>query len=307
MTFKFAIGTLLTGLVMAGCAAPAAQESLAPPPRATPSVRPSASGTPPSVAPTPTATFGPTAAPAQSLAFEAPDGFLPPNSLVTVVVDQLQLRTEPGLAASVQGTAVRGERFSVAAYFGPVVRDGLDWYKLRPATVGDLDAWAAAGSGEDRYLEVVAPICPAGPDLATLINEIPNDWDRLACFGDRSLTLEGTYGCGGCGGTTPGDFEPLWLAYPMNFTFLWADFQARLGPLEMRVAPESGLELPEPGSILRVTGRFNDPVSSTCSMSWFEGEQANPVDPRTAELFCRERFVLDAFEVFGTDPNWPGF
>ena len=153
---------------------------------------------------------------APTLAFEAPDGILPPGSIVTVVVDQLQLRDEPGLAGAVQGTAYRGERFSVAGWFGPVVRDGLDWYRLGPATVGDIDAWAAAGSGADRYLEVVPPSCPSGdPDLATLIN-MASDWDRLACFGDRSLSFDATFGCGPCDGVIPGEFEPFWLAYPLS-------------------------------------------------------------------------------------------
>ena len=284
------VSTLLLATV--GCAAPAAQESQLPSATATPSGRPSASDTPPSVAPIPTS----------SLAFEPPDGFLPPNSLVRVVVDQLQLRTGPGLAASVQGTALRGERFSVAAYFGPVVRDGVDWYRLGPAIGGDLDAWAAAGSGEDRYLEVVPPDCPSGdPALATLIN-MASDWDRLACSGDRSLSLEGTLGCGVCDGTMGGDFEPFWLAYPRVGLFLWDDFQAGVGPLTVRTPPD--FEIPALGSIVRVSGHYSDPASTTCTMSTFEGEQATAVDSRTAELYCREQFVLDTVEVIGTDPAY---
>ena len=294
---------LCAAVLVAGCAAPAAEQSQTP--SSTSPAAGSASPTPATASPTPSPTSEPTAAPTPSLAFGAPEGFLPPNSIVEVVVDQLLLRDEPGLGAPVEGTALKGERFSAAGWFGPVRRDGLDWYRLGPATVGDLDAWAAAGSGADRYLELAPSDCPtAEPDLATVIS-MANDWDRLACFADRSLTLEGTYGCGGCGGTTVGDFEPRWLAFPMNFNLLWSDFEARSGYLELRVAPDSGLELPANGSIVRVTGHFNDPASTTCSMSTFDGEQAMLVDSRTAELFCRERFVLDAFEVIGTDPNFP--
>lgn len=306
MTFNFAIGTLMTGLVMAGCSAPAAQESQIPSESAaaTPSVPASATGTPSSAALTPTAPSDPTATPAPPLAFEAPDGFLPPNSIVTVVVDQLQLRTEPGLAASVQGTALRGERFSLAGWFGPETRDGLDWYRLGPATVGDLDAWAAAGAGEDRYLELVPPSCPSGnPGLETLIN-MASAWDRLACFGDRSLSLEGTFGCGICDGVMPGDFSPFWLTYPISASFLWADFQAGVGPLVVHADPDSGVELPAVGSIVRVTGHFSDPASTTCTISTFDGGRAVAVDPRTAELYCRENFVLDTVEVIGTDPAY---
>jgi hypothetical protein len=124
-------------------------------------------------------------------------------------------------------------------------------------------------------------------------------------FGDRSLTFEGTFGCNGCGGMTRGDYEPGWLAYPMNFDWLFPDYQSNTGYLELRFAPDSDLERPEQGSIVRVTGHFNDPASSTCTMSTFDGERAVSVDPRTAELLCRERFVVDAYEVIGNDPHFP--
>jgi hypothetical protein len=236
---------------------------------------------------------------------------LPPNSIVVVAVDGLQLRAEPGLSAAVTGAAVAGDQFKVQGWFGPVEVDGLDWYRLGPATAGDLDAWAAAGSGADRYLEVVPPSCPVDPDFTTLLN-MASEWDRLACFGDRSWTLEGTFSCGVCDGTMAGDFEPFWLAWPLGGSFLWAeyptgtgpDYQAGIGPLVMRTPEDSGVELPVPGSIVRVTGHFSDPASTTCTVVTFIGEQATPVDQRTAELYCREQFVVDALEVIGTDPNY---
>jgi len=292
-------------LVCVGCAAPASHQSQVPSVSAAASDTASLSASPAASTPTPTlapSTSEPTAAP--TLAFEAPDGFLPPNSIVEVVVDQLQLRDEPGLAGPVEGMASRGDHFSVAGWFGPVTRDGLDWYRLGPATVGDLDAWAAAGSGADRYLELVPPDCPsAEPELATLV-DMASDWDRLACFGDRQLTIEGTYGCYQCGGTTGGDFEPMWLAFPMTFDLLWVDYPADAGLLELRFNP-NGPVRPAKGSIARVTGHYSDPASATCSMSTFDGEQATAVDPITAELYCRERFVVEAIEVIGTDPDFP--
>ena len=240
---------------------------------------------------------------APSVAFEAPDDILPPASIVVVSVDTLQIRAEPGLAAAVVGTASEGDRFYVLYVFGPVVADGLAWYRL--TTAGDSVLWAAAGSGDDRYLEIVPPDCPAAdPDLATLTDML-NDWDRLACFGDRQLTIEGTYGCpGGCGGTTAGDFDPGWLAFPTTFHFLWVDHPADPRSLELHFSPDFSVP-PAEGSIVRVTGHFSDPASTTCTMSTFDGEQAIAVDPRTAELYCREQFVVDAFEVIGSDPDFP--
>jgi hypothetical protein len=245
------------------------------------------------------ATTEPSATPV-TLAFEPPDDILPPNSIVMVVVDELQLRGGPGLDAGVVGAARAGSRFFVLDVFGPVVADGLDWYRL--TTAGDSVLWAAAGSGADRFLEVVPPDCPAEPALANLINML-NEWDRLACFGDHPLTFDGTYGCPiGCGGTTPGVFEPMWLAFPSSLHLLGLEFPTSPGYLEMRVAPDSELEIPMEGSIVRVTGHFSDPASASCKMTF---DDAMAVDPRTAELRCRERFVVDAFEVIGTDPDAP--
>ncbi len=224
---------------------------------------------------------------------------LPPGSLVVVIVDALQLRAEPGLNAPVVATVSAGALFSVHA-LGPVMLDGLDWYRL--GTAGDSVLWAAAGSGGDRYLELVPPDCPAAdPDLATLSNM--TKWDRLACFGDRSLSVVGTYGrTRHAVGAQPGTYEPIWLAASEPADILWVEWG--IGPLALHVAPDSGLAFPPEGSIVRVTGHFNDPASATCVVSAFDGEQVMALDPRTADLYCRERLVVDAFEVIGTDPNF---
>ena len=298
-TIGRALGITTVILLGVACASPAAEQSQAASASPTSPSAPTVRATPT----TPSLTFEPTAAAASTIGYEAPDGFLPPNSIVQVVVDRLQLRDEPGLAGPVEGFATKGDRFSVAGWFGPVRRDGLDWYRLGPAIGGDLDAWAAAGSGADTYLEVVQLECPdVDSDLSVLISM--NEWDGLSCFGGRSLTLEGTFSCGVCDGTMPGDFAPAWLAHPLFGHFLWADFQAGEGPLRAYIPPDSGIEMATFGSIVRATGHFSDPVSTTCTMSTFDGERAAAVDQRTAELYCRERFVLESLEVIGTDPNY---
>ena len=261
------------------------------------SVSPSASPTD-EVSPSPTPAE-PSATPAPPV-FEAPDDVLPPGSAVDVIVDGLQIRAGPGLDARVVFAAPAGSRFY--ASIGPITVDGLDWYRL--ATMGDSVLWAAIGSGSERYLEVVTPDCPpADPDLATVI-AMPNDWDRLACFGDQPLSFTGTYGCGGCGGTEAGTFEPFWLAGPVHAQFLWVEWGIG-GILALHIAPDSGLAFPPEGSIVRTTGHFNDPASTTCVVSMSDGEQVRALDPRTADLYCRERFVVDAFEITGTDPAYP--
>lgn len=121
MTFKIAIGAFLISLVMAGCAAPAAQETPASNTAATASVHASAVGTPNSAAPTPTAPSDPTAPPAPPLAFESPDGFLPPNSLAVVLVEALHIREAAGLDGRIVTTAAAGEVVYVSGPTGRVV------------------------------------------------------------------------------------------------------------------------------------------------------------------------------------------
>jgi hypothetical protein len=289
---------LAIALVGTGCAAPAAQESQVP--SDTPAVTPSASVSATAM-PTQSATPEPSATPAPSLGYEAPEGILPPGSRVVVVVDLLQLRGEPGLDRPVVGTAPLGAEY-FAIFPGPMLVDGISWARLL-ALEGGFSAWAASGSGADRYLELVPPECPpADPDLETLTT-MP-EWDLLACFGNRPLTVEGTYGCppdgGGCGGISYGSFEPGWLAGPYVTNPLWVEYPGNA--VELHIPPESGITLPDKGSIVRVTGHFSDPASTSCSIT-----SGDPllVDATTAELYCRESFVVEAFEVIGTDPDFP--
>ncbi len=251
--------------------------------------------------PTPTASAEPTGTPAPSLGYVAPEGILPPGSRVVVVVDALQLRGEPGLDGSVLATASAGAEY-FAIFPGPMEIDGISWTRLI-ALEGGFSAWAASGSGTDRYLELVPPDCPsADPDLATLVAML--EWDRLACFGNRSLTVEGTYGCppaGGCGGLSYGSFEPGWLAGPYVTNPLWVEYPTS-SVVELRFAPDSGITPPDQGSVVRVTGHFSDPASASCRIA--TGDPI-AVDAMTAELYCRERFVVDAIEVLGTDPAYP--
>jgi len=51
-------------------------------------------------------------------------------------------------------------------------------------------------------------------------------------------------------------------------------------------------------------GHFNDPASTTCVISGL-GYQGAESPPGTAELYCREQFVVDGYEVIGTDPDFP--
>jgi hypothetical protein len=40
-------------------------------------------------------------------------------------------------------------------------------------------------------------------------------------------------------------------------------------------------------------------------MSELVGEELVAIDARTAVLYCRERLVVDSYEVLGIDPSFP--
>lgn len=245
-------------------------------------------------------TLEPTATPVPTPGFEAPAGILPPNSRVVVVVDALQVRDQPGLNAAVVDTLPAGTVVELAlGYTDPVVVDGIDWYHV--VYNSDLGGSVAVGVGADRYLELVPARCEDGdPDLAALMRITA--WERLACFGDPVLTVTGTYGCPVCGIAYPrGGYEPAWLANPDTLAYIgWPDV------ITLHVRPDAGLNFPPNASIMRVTGHFSDPASSTCVIRpTIDGSAIGAeVDPVIAELWCREQFVVDAYEIVGSDPDF---
>lgn len=238
-----------------------------------------------------------TSAPPSTPGFEAPAGILPPNSRATVTLEGLRVRDAPGLEAGVRDTLAAGTVVEIVGTWGPIPVDGIDWYWVVPDV--SLAGYAAVASGGDRYLELLPPRCQEGePDLPALLAITP--WERLACFGDRSITVTGTYGCPVCGAEPfPGTYEPSWLASPLNLYYIgWPN------AITLHFPPAAGLDAPPNASVVRVTGHFSDRASTTCVIRDPPGQYGAPVNPVSAELWCREQFVLDAYEITGTDPDF---
>ena len=287
-----------------------------------PSAGPSASAAPStsaSVAPSVNASAseapGPSA-PAPLVA--APQGRIPSGSVVRVVTDGLRMREEPSTESTLVADLPVDELLVVGyapqrSDWGPVSAGGFAWYPVIRTATSELPplhemvggsselGWVAAGDEAEPYIQLVEPRCPARPvNLATIEAMLP--WEQLACFGSEQITLEGTYGCGACGGIFPGTFEPSWLAHPMNFDLLSTDTTTRLGPFGLRFPP-GGPAAPAAGQIVRVVGHFDDPAAAGCAVS--PGEPPVPIDPQAAGLYCREQFVVESIEVIGPDPEWP--
>jgi hypothetical protein len=246
-----------------------------------------------------------------------PTDVLPPGAAARVAVDVLRIRESPATDARLLDQLSEGQLVLIgpaAVPDGPVSGGGFAWYPVQ--RLGDLTelpalpeglptdgvvGWAAAGDAEVAYLELVPERCPARPaSLATVAAMLP--WERLACFGSESLALEGVMGCPGCGGAAAGTFEPAWLASPTAGVPISVDPATRIGPLAGLLKPD-GPALPANGSIVRVTAHFDDPAATGCVVA--PGDPPEPIDSRTAVLFCRERLVVDTLEVTGSDPDFP--
>ena len=309
-------GETAEGSPGAGSPSPTATTSGAASPSAEASASPTAGASG-----TPAASAGPTPVVAD------PEGILPVGSIVEVVADGLRLRDAPSTDAAVVATVGAGEVLYLVTNpntLGPVEGDGYEWYigmhapgyRGWPNNLPGFDdpsgdqrvfGWFAAGNDAEPFVSLAPARCTDGEvTIQSLYGLTP--WERLACLGDRQLTIEGTFGCGGCGGLAPGTFEPEWLSHPINFNILgppWAEGHDASESLVLRVPPDVvQFDTVEAGSVLRVVGHFNDPISAECVIAPGEPGSEVPADDGAAEWFCREQFVVESWENIGTDPDY---
>ena len=71
-----------------------------------------------------------------------------------------------------------------------------------------------------------------------------------------------------------------------------------------RPSSPDGPERPEAASILRVTGHFDDAAAAGCTVAPGEPEPIELEAP-IGELYCRSHFVVEGYEVLGTDEDFP--
>jgi hypothetical protein len=245
-----------------------------------------------------------------------------PGIAATVLVP-LNVRETPTTTAKKMGSLAKGDVVYLLGY-GGIKAGGYTWFEagrikglhgglpalpawpLQASDWTDLTGWIAIGSASSPYIAALAPRCGDGAatDLALLSAMLPGE--ELACLGSAPLTLQGTFGCGGCGGAYPGTFTPAWLAEPLSGPFS-ADFSSQVGPLQLYFPP--GLTRPTEGSILRVHGHLDDSRAAKCKVAIPTSDSflAAPVAVRAADAqaWCREHVVVDSYEVLGADPSYP--
>ena len=205
--------------------------------------------------------------------------------------------------------------------YGPVASDGQPWYVVALANNLDPDGglpplpqypllpdadtdvgWVPGGDGATALIRPLEPRCPEVITFETLLGMLPAEW--LACF-DDPFVLEGTFGCGGCGGAGGPLFSPAWLANPFESDFRprWGD-QFEFKTVGLHFKP-SGPPKPVEGSVIRVTVHVDDPAAQRCTFTWALDEPAFEVPESTAINWCRQRLVVDAYEVIGMDEEFP--
>jgi hypothetical protein len=254
---------------------------------------------------------------------------IPPGAAIQVAVAELNLRVEPKKSAAKVETLKKGDVLITLPYdgmfwgMGPRQANGFAWYPVvklqvagpdgklpalptRPILLGTevVGGWVATNDGSDPYVRQLEPRCPLTVDLSNV--EAMLAAERLACF-EGSIVIEGTFGCGGCGGTSTLVGKPGWLADSFEYTFLSANPAEQVGPIAIHFPP-GGVAAPAEGSIIRATVHVDDPSSSKCTMSdaaLRRDDPARVLPAASVKLYCRERLVVESYESLGMDPRFP--
>ena len=274
---------------------------------------------------TPTPAPSPSASPSASAAevpplVTPPPGRFPPGSTVTVIVDAVRVRSLPSISAPVIGTLARGDAVTVVHDIEwplPVGQDGFLWYEVTTATDRGGTGWVAEADPQVGYYFALAPdacgeLQASNVTLARLIQS--GAWHRLACLGSTPVTVTGVIDFHCQGGTRGGTYEPAWMVD-------WCPSQT-LTPEETVVrsfAPEpsaatrgavpatldlvsapGGPSVQPRGTVVQVTGHFDDPAASGCVIeNTVYLDNGWDVWDGAALLLCREQFVVTSIEPIG--------
>jgi hypothetical protein len=235
-----------------------------------------------------------------------------------VEVSGLNVRAKPSTSGATFGKAAKGSVFVVRDW--PIQANGYAWYfgyetaiaagGAVPALPKSIDyatdgkaGWLAAGTATSPYLLPIGPRCPTTVNLANVESML--DSELLACFGSKAIVLQGTMGCGGCGGVSAGTESPDWLADPLAGGLMSVHAAIRLGPLAVHFAP-TGPPRPADGSIVKVTVHLNDPRATTCKITVTDDAGKDvAIDSTVALAWCNAKFVVDSLDILGTDPSFP--
>ncbi len=273
----------------------------------------------------PTVSPSVTAAPSASATRPAtsPHADLGPDIVVEVMTDDLRVRTAPGIGAgsiALEPFLDRGSTLLVTE--GPVEEDGYTW--VHAMTIegttqltepgDDVDqeliehGWIAVGGTDgEPWLTPYEPACPSVPsepaELVDLRTSEAFEAMVLACFGDEPISMEARiFGCPEVldiepptvcqfGDTGSPSWEPDWFAQSRAYLVAVDGAAGDEIALELHLDPQGTYpeEFPytEP---VEITGRFNHPAASTCTVSHY-------VQSDQPTAYCRTVFVVTRVEA----------
>ena len=234
------------------------------------------------------------------------------DKVVATAVDALTLRESPGLEGDVQWRLPEGTLGFVIA--GPVEVDGLAWYQLsgmglpyasgcitpEPGELLECPAWlgwmaAQAEDGTAYLASAAAPPCMEPPHTIVSLSEQQYTL-RLICFDSEPLTFRAWWpevpddpGQGGACAASETDVGWL-VCQNTNDNGLGAEASEPGGRFRVTLDPASGVEMPERGQWVELTGHFDDPAAGRCA----DVAEQMSSDPGVLEFECRLQFVLSA-------------
>jgi hypothetical protein len=238
------------------------------------------------------------------------------GSVVVPVVEGVTLREDPGTGGARIGILSAGSQNIVVE--GPVEADGFAWYRMAavglppasgcitPVVTNPLSCpvwygWAAAGNPADGSAWFVATAfdCPDPDTQTNAFLSLPYRMP-LVCYGSDEITFTAFYpelpddaGLGGaCADPSVGWLYCANLAYDQ----VWPTETYTGGAVQLFVDPASGVNLPDRGQWLRITGAYDHPDSADCARANQEGIGLYENDGQ-AVLACRSHLVVTAVEV----------
>lgn len=243
---------------------------------------------------------------------------LSPDMIATVVSPRLRVRSEPRVAADsmkFEPLLDVGDRLLILA--GPVVANDYAWYQVSAWRPGAPSmswpvGWVARGDHDgSAWIDPSLAPCPGQPvTMAAIVALVPEE--RIACFGDRPLTLRAYVSgaadsrpCSPAPGLACVD-GPVWLAGEGGWI---ADVDAAsrsggsIGSPRLGVAPEGavGANALSSAGMVDLDGAFDHPAADGCR-SGPAGAGTRPVPDAHARLWCRARFVVTGIRVDGSYP-----
>jgi hypothetical protein len=118
--------------------------------------------------------------------------------------------------------------------------------------------------------------------------------EALHCFGNNEIVVTGTI-VTYSGYEGPFVWNPDWFGPHIPMLIDAGGGNA----VQFHPHPDANLETPTPGDVVRVTGHYEDPAATSCTVDTDPHYTGEPPSPAVVVLGCRATFVWTEYEVTG--------